>query len=187
MDAAVATHPTSDRELVELAQAGDSDALETLARRWWPALRRWAWLELGDAALAEDACQEALLRMVRFIDKCDPARPLEGWLRTILRNCARDQHRMRGTVIALPEPSRQASMDRGLDLKRAAARARAAVRDLSPRQREVIDLCENRGLTPTQAAAEMQIAPSTARALLSQARTALRGRIADLRDLLGDS
>jgi RNA polymerase sigma-70 factor (ECF subfamily) len=186
MDTATARTKPTDRELVSLAQSGDKGALEQLARRWWPTLRRWAWLELGDAALAEDACQEALLRMVRFIGQCDPERPLEAWLRTILRNCARDQYSKRGRVFTLPEPVRPMAMDRRLDLQRAAVRARAAYRELTPRQREIIDLCENRGLTPTAAAVEMEIAPSTARALLHQARQSLRNHIADLHTLLED-
>jgi len=187
MDTATARTQPTDRALVLQAQGGDRSAMEQLARRWWPILRRWAWLELGDAQLAEDACQEALLRMVRFIARCDPERPLEAWLRTILRNCARDQYGKRGRVLTLPEPTRPMSMDRRLDLQRAARRARAAYQKLTPRQREIIDLCENRGLTPKAAASEMEIAPSTARALLHQARQSLRDHIADLHTLLEDA
>ena len=50
------TTPT-DPELVRAAQGGDQAALEALARRWWPVMRRWAKLELGAAELAEDAVQ----------------------------------------------------------------------------------------------------------------------------------
>ncbi len=187
MDPAAARTEPTDRELVMLAKTGDRAALEQLARRWWPTLRRWAYLELGDVSLAEDACQEALLRVVRFISKCDPDRPLEAWLRTILRNCARDQYKKRGRILTLPEASASKDLDRQLDLHRGARRARDAYQRLTPRQREIFDLCENRGLPPTQAADEMGIAPSTARALLCQARRALRAHIADLQSLVENS
>ena len=180
------TNPT-DAELVRAAQEGDKAALETLARRWWPVLRRWAKLELASADLAEDAVQDAMIRMVRFIDRCDPERPFEAWLRTILRNCAHDV-RGRTKVIEFPVSPTPVPADptRRMDLDNAARRARQAFERLSPRQREAFHLCEHQGLPPTQAAEQLGVTPGTVRALLYQARKALRVHIADLHHLVRD-
>jgi len=187
MDPAASRTEPTDRQLASLAKTGDGEALEQLASRWWPTVRRWAYLEIGDASLADDACQESLLRMIRFIGQYDLDRSFGAWLRTIVRNCSRNIATRRGRVLLLPEKPPPMSIDRRLDLQRAVARAKIAYRQLSPRQREIFDFCDNQGLTPTQAAKEMDIVPSTARALLCQARRALRLYIADLKPLLEDS
>ena len=181
------TNPT-DAELVRAAQGGDQEALEVLARRWWPVLRRWAMLDFGAPDLAEDAVQEAMIRMVRFIGRCDPDRPFEAWLRTILRNCAYDTRR-RAKVLDFPvSPAPAASdVDRRLDLQTAARRAREAFERLSPRQRAAFHLCEHQGLPASQAAKQLGVAPATVRALLYQARRALRLHIADLHHLVRES
>lgn len=183
-----ATDAPTDAELVRAAQAGDREALETLSRRWWPAMWRWAALELGSGDQAEDVVQEAMIRLVRFIDRCDPDRSFQAWMRTIVRNCAHDL-RPRPRVLELPIAQAAVAPDpgRGLDLKTAAKRAREAFECLSPRQREVFQLCEQQGLPPTQAAEQLGIAPGTVRALLYRARRALRVHIADLHHLVRDS
>ncbi len=65
-------------------------------------------------------------------------------------------------------------VERDLDLHRASAKALGCLAKLSPRQRQVLDLCDRGHATPTEAAAELGIAASTARALLHQARSVLR-------------
>lgn len=50
---------------------------------------------LGDAAAAEDAVQEAFIRVVRARREYDPARSFAGWFYTILRNVCTDILRRR--------------------------------------------------------------------------------------------
>lgn len=168
----------SDHRL-RAARAGDRAALAELARAWWPSVRRWAFLELGDAVLAEDAAQEALLRVVRSLGTYREDLPVEPWLRAIVRNAARDVRAAGSRQQPPPVDEEQPWPDRGLDLRRAADVAIAAFASLSPRQREVFDLCERRGHSPAEAAGILEIAPATARALLHQARRALRSAVAD--------
>ena len=68
--------------------------------------------------------------------------------------------------------------DRTLDLARGHARAMTAFARLTPRQREVFDLCDRQGFDATQVARMLDITPGTVRATLRDARIALR------RDLL---
>lgn len=65
-----------------------------------PALavaRQW----LADAALAEDAMQEAFLRVVRNRRQYDPAQPFSGWFFAVLRNVCRDMVRRQARQSAL--------------------------------------------------------------------------------------
>jgi len=157
------------------AVAGDADAAETVARHWWPQMRRWALAELADEPLADDASQEALIRLLDRITRYDPQRPFAPWLRAVVRNCCHDVRRRRGAVLPfLTDGSRPSPVERELDLQRASAKALSGLATLTPRQRQLVDLCDRGHATPSEAAAELGIAASTARALLHQGRTALR-------------
>ena len=177
MNAAKAMPPSpgpSEHELIVAAQAGDRAALDALVRVHWRSLRRQALVLSLDAATADDVLQEALVRVVRFVHRCDPERGFGPWARGIVRNVARDSHRR---VREPPEPPAPMAVDRRLDLAEKLRAATTALGELSPRQREVLDLCGLQGQSPSEAARELDIAPGTARALLHQGRKALRARL----------
>lgn len=168
----------STQSLAAQAAAGDRQALEALCEAIWPDVRRLCLVQLGEVALAEDATQESLVAVVRHIHRYDSGRPFGPWLRTLVRN------QCRTAVRKLPRPVPEQGPrtppgppDRAMDLDRAARTALEAFATLTPRQREVIDLCDCRGLAPSEAADQLDIARGTARALLHQARTALRTRL----------
>jgi len=168
----------TDADLAHAAGLGDSAALEELARRSWPRIRRWSLVEMGDASRADDAAQESMVALIRFIDRYDPARPFLPWLRTLVANTCRT-HRRRlnreagrhGTADDLPASN---SIERSLDLDRAAAEALQAFGKLKPRERQVVELCDHQGLTPAEVATELEVPPGTIRSLLHRARTTLR-------------
>jgi RNA polymerase sigma-70 factor (ECF subfamily) len=164
--------------LAKEAVAGDRAALASLSASVWPWVRRWALLEVKDPALAEDASQEALVRLIRHLDGWSADRPFAPWLHAIVRNAARDVRTRRGEV-AEPEDAGadDPHAEHGIDLRRTADRALAAFDRCSPRQRQVVDLCDRQGHTPTEAAALLGIAPGTARALLHQGRRTIRAEV----------
>ena len=169
------TDPTA---LVQRAQAGDREALEALARQCWPKVRTWALVELGDPVLAEDAAQEALISLVRFLHKYDSNRPFEPWLRTLVRNQCRSVGRKRQR---LPDQRLDESrvsvgedIDRVLDLDGAAREALEAFCLLKPRQRQVIELVDRQDFAPAEVAEALDIPQGTVRSLLHGARKTLR-------------
>ena len=54
---------------------------------------------LSDQLLAEDAVQEAFLRVVRCRDQYNPSKPFSCWFYTILRNICKDMLRQRARHI----------------------------------------------------------------------------------------
>jgi RNA polymerase sigma-70 factor (ECF subfamily) len=172
-----APRQNDDDDLARQARAGDPQALEQLALRVLPQLRRWSLAILGDPVTADDAVQESLVRLLRFIDRYDGARPLRPWLRSLVRSACADVQRGSSRAARTPaQAPRPASDDPGrhIDLGRGAATALQAFGALSPRQREVWMLCHREGHTAAEAARQLDIAPGTARALLYQARRTLR-------------
>lgn len=182
------TRPDPELELLRAAQSGDPDAAEALARLMWPRIRRQALVVTGDPVLAEDASQEALLKLLRVLPRFDNSRPLGPWLRTLVRNVCYDQSAARarhdsrqGTFVDPGTPSR---IESRLDLSSAAREALDAFKKLSPRQREALELVDRQGHTPAEAAVLLDISPGTVRALLYQGRRALRAHLTHRDDIV---
>lgn len=78
------------------AQQGDARAFEELVRAHWEVAFRVAVLVTRDAAEAEDAAQDAVVKAWRALRRVDPERPLRPWLLRIVANEARNRRRSAG-------------------------------------------------------------------------------------------
>ena len=81
-----ADSPTED--LAERAARGEAAALTALARHWWPAIRRWCLLQLGDPASAEEASQEVLAALSKAMG-------------ALMRASDRDRNRRRAVALLI--------------------------------------------------------------------------------------
>lgn len=175
---------------LEHAARGDQTALRGLVEQWWRPMRRWALLRCGDPVVAEDAVQEALVRLVRHLPGFDRTRPFEPWLRSLVRNACRDELTRRGLRWEREGTAAVEAMDpvtdpgRRLDVRRAAGTVLERFAVLSPRQRELIDLVDLQGLAPTEAAERVGISAGAARNQLHTARRRLRAALVDHPDIL---
>lgn len=114
---------TLDRELVLLAQSGDSAALGTLLARHRAGMLAVAVSMLRDPAESEDAVQDAsLTALARIGDLRDPA-AVGPWLRMIVRNLCRKRLNATTAILAgdLP-PSAERAADPQEVLERHAQR-----------------------------------------------------------------
>ncbi|HEY7463675.1 MAG TPA: sigma-70 family RNA polymerase sigma factor [Candidatus Limnocylindria bacterium] len=83
----------AQRELIELAQAGDREAFSALAASVVDRLYATAVLILRDHSMADDATQETIVRAWRDLPSLrDPDR-FDAWLRRLLVNACRDEGR----------------------------------------------------------------------------------------------
>jgi RNA polymerase sigma factor (sigma-70 family) len=93
-----------DQGLVVRAQRGDQRAFEMLATDAYPRLYRLAHGILRDAAMADDATQQALVSIWQNLPRLrDPAR-YEGWCHRLLVNACRDQVRRKPRWISIELP-----------------------------------------------------------------------------------
>lgn len=83
----------SEAELATSARAGEAAAWESIVGRHREAVFRYAYLQTGDSAEAEDIAQETFLRAYRSFHQYDVSRPLRPWLLRIARNLARNRWR----------------------------------------------------------------------------------------------
>lgn len=89
--------PALDETLMRRFQrSGDVDCFEQLVNRFADRGRSVARQIVWDRSLADDAVQEAFLRVLRSRGRYDPARPFSTWFFTILRNVCMDMLRRLG-------------------------------------------------------------------------------------------
>jgi RNA polymerase sigma factor (sigma-70 family) len=173
--------------LVRAAQRGDKAALATLVVRHRPMLVAVCRGALGDADLAEDAAQEAVLLALVSLDRLRQADRFGPWLAGIGLNVCRRWLRERsrvswsweavagGRVGGWPIPS-----PGPVELTEAAEDARmvrAAVARLPAGQRVAVTLHYLAGLTQAETAAQAGISVGAVRVRLHKARVRLRERL----------
>jgi RNA polymerase sigma-70 factor (ECF subfamily) len=171
------TRPDPDRDCVERLRGGDTRAIEELYDRHNDLLYSLVRRIVGIAAEAEDVVQETWLHAWRTAASFDPARgSVVAWLVTIARSRAIDRIRSEG--------SRRRTMDAaGSDPQdppppdpsvSAAERQRreqvgAALAQLSPQHRQVLDLAYFGGLSQAEIATRMAAPLGTVKSWTRQA------------------
>jgi RNA polymerase sigma-70 factor (ECF subfamily) len=98
----------TDAELVRGAQRGDAEAWRTLYARYLPLVWRHAYALISDVHAAEDITSEAMLTLLKNIDRLETdVAKLGSWLRGVVRHKAADHQRklIRGReVLTLRRP-----------------------------------------------------------------------------------
>ena len=174
----------TDAELMLRIGAGDQHAFILFARRHAPRCHAVAMHLLRNAADAEEAVQDALLRVWKNAEKWRPSNArVSTWLYRVVVNLCLDQMRRTERLsLSIEHAAEVIANDPGpesevgqRELIRVVARATAA---LPPRQRAALALIVQ-GLDCAQAAAAMQVSVGTMESLLVRARRQLRAVLAE--------
>lgn len=164
--------------LVDRLRAGSLGARDDLIAEYRPALVRFAYGYLGDAAAAEDAAQDVFVKALGVASPPDALRP---WLYRIARNHCLNlirNRRVRGEE-ALPDrpsfqDSRTGHLSRLVRMENE-AELRARVDSLSHDHREVLDLRYGEDLSREEIAQVLDLPPSVVKSRLYEAMKRLRG------------
>jgi len=189
--AAVDLTEARDRELVRAIGRGNEEAFRSLFRRYAPSAMAVARRVVGQPYLAEEAVQEGFLALWRNPSAYEEMRgSVKAWLMATVHNRAVDLVRREETqrrraedaqpdedVVTLEDPADRVVDEIGLPEERKAVRA--ALEDLPPEQRQVIELMYFDGLSHTRVAERLSLPLGTvkSRTLLGmrKLRTALSG------------
>ena len=180
--------------MVQRARAGDEGAFAELATAVRAQVRRWALARTGDADDAEDVAQAVVIRMHRGLRGFEGRSRFTTWLYRLTANAAvewargQSRHCQALDELAVAGEPRAGTADRidAMENRRAAELVRAFLAELPGRQREMLDLVDLQGFTPTEAAEMLDIEPPTARVHLLRARRAIRERILAAHPTLAD-
>lgn len=193
----------SDEELMLLYKQGEVRAFELLLSRHEKPIYNFILRSVHDTAVAEELMQEVFLRVVRSAPDYEPSAKFTTWLYTMARNLCIDRarkHKRRGPSYSLDqniggEDDEGASyMDMLADEAAATgamsyereqflARLKAALAELPDKQREVFLLKEVSGMTFREVSEVVDAPVPTVKSRMRYALKALRGYMADYRDV----
>lgn len=179
----------SDAKLLTASSAGSGDAYSEFFRRHVDSITRYAVRRCANPEDVADLVAECFLVALqaahRYIPETDTALP---WLFGISRRLLAKQRRKyvgnrrievkasnAFPVFTAAEDNEIAS---AIDAARQAPALEAALNDLTSAERDVLELIAYDGLSPSEAAAALEITPNAARLRLSRARRAVRSQIA---------
>ena len=186
-DDAQAERRAEDRTLLERIVARDERAIEALYARYSGPLYSLAYQVTGAERFAQDVVQETFVAVWKDAARFDPSKgAVAPWLFSLARHKAIDLVRREANV-------RKRTADVDLELEMAdddvddeawsrirRERVRAAIAELTPLQREALQLAFFQGLTHVEVSEQLGIP-------LGTAKTRIRSALLRLRDLLGDS
>lgn len=176
-----------DEQILERIAAGEHDALGELAQRYEAQLLGLARGLLGGSpTAAEDAVQEAWVRVLRGAGGFRGEAGVKTWLYRIVINRCRDIQRrerrriVRETSFRLVGAGGAASeTDVSGDAAERDRRLHASLRGLPVEQREAVLLCHHRGVTQAEAARVLGIPEGTLKSRVRTGLAALRKRLGD--------
>lgn len=192
MASQLASTEDTDETLVARMVAGDQGALSELYDRHRGVVYALALRVLRDRAEAEEALTDVFLQAWRGAGAFDPRRgSVPGWLITLCRSRAIDRARARGrreaamTALArdgrAPEAASMTSANdpvARMDVMAKRERIGAALRTLTPQQRDAIELAYYAGMSHSEIAQRLGEPLGTVKTRIRQGLMALRENLA---------
>jgi RNA polymerase sigma-70 factor (ECF subfamily) len=165
---------------------GDAEAYGVLVSRHMRRAFAVAYRILEHREDAEDVVQDAFIRALERIDQLERGRPFRPWLLRIVVNRALNFRRGRSLRVTYDIPDSAAASDTLPDRasERADLRTRLsrAIEALPEKQRTIVQLADLEGLTGGEIGEIMAMNAATVRWHLHEARKALRGALARVRE-----
>lgn len=175
---ALAASTSSDEQAqIADAQQGDRQAFGELVRRHRAGVVNVVYRMCGDAALAEEAAQEAFLRAWQNLGRYNPRYAFRNWVYRIALNVAVDALRRERPTADLSDEapaSAAESPEAWLERKQQAEQVQRAVLALPPASRAVLVLREYEALSYHEIAEALDIPVGTVMSRLNYARGQLR-------------
>jgi RNA polymerase sigma-70 factor (ECF subfamily) len=186
-DDAQAQRRAEDAALLARIVDRDERAVEELYARYSGPLYSLAYRVTGSERFAQDVIQEVFIALWKDASRFDPSRgAVASWLFSLARHKAIDLVRREANVrkrtadvdLAFHEADDDVDHETWLNFRR--ERVLEAIEELTPTQRESLELAFFQGLTHVEVSERLGIP-------LGTAKTRIRSALLRLRDILGDS
>ena len=179
-----------ERELIRRAGQGDQEAFRQLVETYQaPAYRLALRMCGGDAALAEDAAQEAFLAAWRGLPRFRGDSRFSTWLYRLTTNAAIDylrrekRHRAADDIAELELPDDAPTMQELSERAETQSRVRRALSCLSDEHRQVLLLRYMQELDYGEIAAALEVSEGTVKSRINRAKARLRELLSDTGNL----
>jgi RNA polymerase sigma-70 factor (ECF subfamily) len=179
-----------EEQLMRMIASRDASALERLYDQYEKTVYAFAYRFAGEAMLAEEIVQELFMRIWNHAERYDVSQgKLTTWMFAITRNIAIDQLRKRQNRTAA-QTSESVELDQladegespeeQFDRKWVGEEVKAAVRQLSGDQRQVLELVYYQGFTHQEVSERQGIPLGTVKSRIRLAMKQLKDRLGDL-------
>jgi RNA polymerase sigma-70 factor (ECF subfamily) len=196
---------TNDQELVAALRAGDEAAFAALVDELTPALMRVALMHVATREVAEDVVADTWVGVIKGIDRFEGRSALRTWIFQILLNIARTRGKREKRTLPFASLRRRAEEGRdepavdtdrfqgngawgrppqeweGIDAQIESDETRRvlldSIRELPPRQRDVIALRDIQGYSAEEARNALGLSETNQRVLLHRARSKVRSAL----------
>jgi RNA polymerase sigma factor (sigma-70 family) len=175
-----------DTDLVQRAGQGDRAAAQALMARHLPKMLTLARRMMGSQAEAEDAVQDAFLKLWTHAARWEPGKAkFETWLYRVTMNKCYDRLRKRAPAsldeaVEIADPAPRA--DTLLEQAGVSGEIETALQALPERQRAAILLCHHQEMGNIEAAEVLGISVEALESLLARGRRTLRARLGHLKE-----
>jgi len=160
----------NDAELIQASKRGDLSAFQEIYAAHAGRMQSIAFHMLGDRSDAEDAVQDAFLKIYRGVGAIPSESGLAPWIYRILLNCCHDMGRIRRRQ-AESQMETEPAIPNSLPLQVA---LRHALGRIHPQHRLVFWLFEVEGLRHSEVAATLEIPEGTSKKWLFEAKRELK-------------
>ena len=172
-----------DEQLMMRAAKGDMDAFEELVERHQQTALNVAYRFLGDRDLAQDAAQDAFLKVLAAASRYRPSARFRTYLYGVIWHLCVDVYRKRRDRPLEGAPVREdpaAGPVRSAEEAERAALVREAVQELPPRQRMALVLKHFEGMSYEEIGHALECSPTAVDALLVRAKRRLQEKLKGL-------
>ena len=166
------------RQLVKLAQEGDTDAFGLLYDGYMERIYRYIYFRVTDEQTAEDLAGQVFCKAWENLHRYKPTgAPFGAWLYTIARNAVIDHYRTRKETVSLEEVTTLAGHDpdpnEQTELRFDVECLGEALQALTDEQQQVLVLKFISGMTTDEVAEQLGKRPGAVRALQMRGLQAL--------------
>jgi RNA polymerase sigma-70 factor (ECF subfamily) len=163
-----------ERQLVQSAKAGDSQAFTQLYDAYLERVYRYVYFHVSDDQAAEDITSQVFLKAWENLDRYQPGgSPFLAWLYTIARHQVIDHYRTRKASVSIDEvaalPAKEDAVDEQVEARFDLQAMRDALQFLTEEQRQVLILKFIAGLSTSEISKQMGKAEGAIRALQMRA------------------
>jgi RNA polymerase sigma-70 factor (ECF subfamily) len=179
----------SDKELMELIQAGDDKAFEMLVGRFQDRLLNFVGRIVTDRDTAEELVQETFLRIFNQKNSYTPVYAVSTWIYTIALNLARSELRKRKLrhFLSLDFIKEEADIELpdkiNLEAESLAPIIQLAIEKLPDDYKTAFVLCDIQRLPYQQIAEVMRVPVGTVKSRINRARSMLRDKLKPYKEI----
>jgi RNA polymerase sigma-70 factor (ECF subfamily) len=174
-----------EKHWVSGALAGDEDAFERLLRPHRQGMLSLAFRMTGNSEAAEEICQEAMIKVFKYLPRFQTGRSFRNWAFKITANAALDYLRRQKREESIIETRKHSgahtapSPERNVMNREIARRLQACLEYLTPKERMVFLLRDAEGFSVQETAGLLRSSSMAVRTHLSRARAKLRTRYSE--------